>query len=396
MDLVEGFVDDGCKRTSEIADHVQVWMLKGVYKKWKQPVAYTFCKSTTAAADIVRNFKTIVRRTTECGLQIIASICDQGTTNVKAIHMLVEESRRAIIRTGERDCENVIIIGNTKVIPIFDPPHLLKSLRNNLLTKPLKFTKDGMQRIAKWSHIVDAYNIDISMGDLRIMPKLFMLHVIPNKIKKMKVSLCTQVFSASVAAGVFHYSNNEKYMQLYTEGKDTAHLCRFLDKLFDTINGGEVLRNLGFQYFSTRMFNQDFLENFFGQVRQFGCRNTNPTCSCFIPYFKSLLIGNFATLHSKGSNCEDDRSEGPLITLKQFLTSVKQEVDRPSPTEVFLLPPELIHSEVNIDALSYIGEYVAKKVQPFCNSCSACYHNIMYREDTPSNKFIVLNMKDVH
>ncbi|KAK2577557.1 hypothetical protein KPH14_012902, partial [Odynerus spinipes] len=30
-DSVEGFVDDGFKKNSEIADHVMVWMLKGIY-----------------------------------------------------------------------------------------------------------------------------------------------------------------------------------------------------------------------------------------------------------------------------------------------------------------------------------------------------------------------------
>lgn len=33
-------------------------------------------------------------------------------------------------------------------------PHLLKCTKNNLITKNLKFSTNGMQRVATWEHLV--------------------------------------------------------------------------------------------------------------------------------------------------------------------------------------------------------------------------------------------------
>jgi hypothetical protein len=41
FDCIEGFEDLGShSRTSNIANHALVFMLHGLHKKWKQPVAY--------------------------------------------------------------------------------------------------------------------------------------------------------------------------------------------------------------------------------------------------------------------------------------------------------------------------------------------------------------------
>ena len=44
QDYVVGLEDDGSQRTEKIADHVMVFMLRGIFKRWKQPVAFSFCK----------------------------------------------------------------------------------------------------------------------------------------------------------------------------------------------------------------------------------------------------------------------------------------------------------------------------------------------------------------
>lgn len=46
-----------------------------------------------------------------------------------------------------------------------------------------------------------AYEIDIRNNTInRMLPKITEEHVIPNKIKKMKVKCATQIFSRSVSA----------------------------------------------------------------------------------------------------------------------------------------------------------------------------------------------------
>ncbi|KAL5241326.1 hypothetical protein ACI65C_008736 [Semiaphis heraclei] len=46
-DLMLGFENFGKTVTNKFADHVLVFMIKGVSKKWKQPYAYYFCQGTT-------------------------------------------------------------------------------------------------------------------------------------------------------------------------------------------------------------------------------------------------------------------------------------------------------------------------------------------------------------
>ena len=86
-DIIEGFVDDGYDREMEIADHVIVWIIKGIYdnQPWKQPIAFSFCKGSTPCTTLIRTYKDIVTELQNVGLIVVASICDQGSSNTKAI-----------------------------------------------------------------------------------------------------------------------------------------------------------------------------------------------------------------------------------------------------------------------------------------------------------------------
>lgn len=66
---------------------------------------------------------------------------------------------------------------------IYDPPHLIKGLRNNFITKNITYRNN----ISKWSDIVDVYTTDCNHAQMRLLHKLNDEHVIPEKIKKMKV-----------------------------------------------------------------------------------------------------------------------------------------------------------------------------------------------------------------
>ena len=62
---------------------------------------------------------------------------------------LQETRRRAFLENEEENEEIVIRIGDHKVIPLFDPPHRLKSMRDYLLTKDLLYAdKEDLERRA--------------------------------------------------------------------------------------------------------------------------------------------------------------------------------------------------------------------------------------------------------
>lgn len=60
-DLVIGFVNNGRETKQEFADHAQVFMIRGLIRKYKQPVAYTFSQSATKGPELAVQIKTICR-----------------------------------------------------------------------------------------------------------------------------------------------------------------------------------------------------------------------------------------------------------------------------------------------------------------------------------------------
>ena len=62
--------------------------------------------------------------------------------------------------------------GNKQVFVFYDPPHLLKNVRNNLKKADLRVG----EKIVSWQHIVDFYNID-KMQMIQMAPKLKERHI---------------------------------------------------------------------------------------------------------------------------------------------------------------------------------------------------------------------------
>lgn len=76
-------------------------------------------------------------------------------------------------------------------------------MRNNLLTGQAKFcwkSTDHGEQLASWSDIIELYEKDVGDADFRMLNKLTESHVYPAKMRKMKVSVATQVFSHHVSS----------------------------------------------------------------------------------------------------------------------------------------------------------------------------------------------------
>ncbi|CAG9124738.1 unnamed protein product [Plutella xylostella] len=150
---------------------------------------------------------------TDTGLTPIALISDQGSSFQSAINSLLDDTKRDQLCAGEIVDETIHLNGASLSV-FFDPPHLLKGIRNNLLTKDMLF--EGKR--VTWNDIVDVYNADCKHGESRILHKLTDQHVIP-----------------------------EKNEALYPDGKpvsktmkNTAAAVSFIDDLFDSVNGAST------------------------------------------------------------------------------------------------------------------------------------------------------------
>lgn len=188
----------------KFSNHVLVFMLRGIVKKWKQPYAYYFYNSTTKTSDLVSYLKIVITSVNKTGLNIVATVCDQGGPNRAAINFLMTETRNrySVYSVLNKEKTNLgFEIEGKEIIPIYDPPHLLKGIRNNLFTKDVIFTLDGTTYTASWDHIVAVYEHDKQNEEfeLRTVVKLNDNHINIER-SKMKVSNAAQVFSHKVAS----------------------------------------------------------------------------------------------------------------------------------------------------------------------------------------------------
>lgn len=200
-DQIEGFQNCGEGQSAKFADHVMVFMLRGLHKKWKQPVAHFFTEYGMSAADLQRNIKDVISACQKIGLHVVATVCDQMSSNVKAITNLRKYSREKALRRGEEYRSVGFQINEEEVIPLFDPPHLIKGLRNNLLEHDVSFKwKDDVMKTGSWKDIRRLYELDEGDFDTKMLNHLTDAHIIPEKMKKMKVKIATQVLSRRVSS----------------------------------------------------------------------------------------------------------------------------------------------------------------------------------------------------
>lgn len=216
-DEIEGFVDMGTNhKTNIIADHGLVFMVKGITRKWKQALGYVFTSGSVNTIDLVRLLKDVIKKCHAAGLNIIATVCDQGASNQAAINYLINDSLMKQSRSGQENDVRFFKVNGRKVIPLYDPPHLIKGIRNNLLQRNLIWKKPETLLTAKWSDVELAYKIDNASGELRVMPKLTENHVNRHKLKKMKVACATQVLSHSVSSVMAVFARSGTYFNKIT------------------------------------------------------------------------------------------------------------------------------------------------------------------------------------
>lgn len=150
-----GFVTNGQETVPEYADHAQVFMVRGLIKNYKQPVAYTFSQAATKGPELAKQLKMVLIELQDAGPNVVATLCDQGTNNTNCIKYLLQEARGILLRKGKKARDNIILVNNQEIIPLYDPPHLMKCIRNNLISKHLKYVKNNNIKISKWEH----YNV---------------------------------------------------------------------------------------------------------------------------------------------------------------------------------------------------------------------------------------------
>lgn len=88
QDKIIDFEDFGDKRTSNFADYVLVFMVRGMKSGTKMPISYYHAHSSTIWEQLMKCIKENIKAVAQTGLQIVLTICDQGASNCKALREL--------------------------------------------------------------------------------------------------------------------------------------------------------------------------------------------------------------------------------------------------------------------------------------------------------------------
>ncbi|XP_060801325.1 transposable element P transposase isoform X2 [Amyelois transitella] len=228
-DSLEGF---STNKTTEFADHALVFMIKGIKSNFKQPVAYYFTTKLNKL-ELKTVIKEVIINCQNAGLIVINTVCDQSTVNVSAISDMVSDTKALFLKNGKEWRHDVIRVNKRNIIPLYDVPHLIKGIRNNLLNKDMSYEVDNEIYVVKWEYFQKLYAADTSYGELRLLDKITEEHINPEKINKMRVKCATQIFSHSVAVAAEHLTGRGN---LPIECKQLIKITLLLDNLFDSLN----------------------------------------------------------------------------------------------------------------------------------------------------------------
>ncbi|TGZ43804.1 Uncharacterized protein DBV15_12703 [Temnothorax longispinosus] len=132
-------------------------------------------------------------------------------------------------------------LNSMKIFYFFDMPHLMKAVRNNMITH--NFIYDD--QYVSWQHIKHFYEQD-KIRNLRLAPKLTKEHIYPNNWQKMRVKYAMQVLSATLVAALKTYIS----FGALGEAMGTANFISDFDKLFDIFNSSKL--------FNAKEFNKPF------------------------------------------------------------------------------------------------------------------------------------------
>jgi hypothetical protein len=184
--------------------------------------------------------------------------------------------------------------------------------------------------------------------------------------------------------------------RMYFQKEGTSEKCippslkNFIFTLEGFVDLTKMIISKDIEYFFTRSFNQDPLENYFGQIRQHRGRNVNPTSEQFASSYKSLLIRNIAGYHSVSANCEKT-FENSLFTLENLIKSGRNfertivdgiQTENPAIYQyISKMSDDYFERPLGKATMGYIAGFVGKKVlKKF--SCEFCKIHILKTEQT--------------
>ncbi len=221
-DRVEGFEDFGKgQRTPYVANYTSAFMVRGLFTKWKQLFGYCFTSGPIPHVRLQSMLLDGIRELRKAGMECLVFICDQGSGN-----------RAMLTRLGVTKEQPFFSVDGIRVFCLWDPPHLIKNIRNNW--RHHGFALDGDE--ITWGILEDLYAYD-SRQEIRLCCRLTKKHVHLPPFASMRVRFATQVLSHSVAVGIKTLADIKGLTgQRQRNFLAAARFCENFNGLFDCFN----------------------------------------------------------------------------------------------------------------------------------------------------------------
>ncbi|KAF0753135.1 Uncharacterized protein FWK35_00012468, partial [Aphis craccivora] len=169
----------------------------------------------------------------------------------------------------------VVDINGKQICLIYDVPHIIKSLRNNVLNGDIEI---GKKKIC-FQDIKDTFPIDVNSKTACSMPKIT-THLYPNTCKSVSASIRICIATGELTS-------------------DTAEFVMQINNTFDVLNS----KTLYDKNPNSRPLRS--LENLFSIMRQKNGYNRNPTSRMFRSCYANICTFSLMKC-SELCNCEDD------------------------------------------------------------------------------------------
>ena len=231
LDVVEGLCDSG-NGPRVLANHALGFMIRGIVDKWKQALGYFLSSGPMKGAEMKTLVIDCIQKLKAIGLTVIVVVGDQGSNNRNLFEKQLGVSLSAPF----------FMVDEQKVFVMYDPPHLLKNIRNNLKNHGYTWEDKSIE----WKYLEEFFKKDsANKTGIRMAPKSTALHFSLAMFNSLSVPKAAQVLSHTVAAGMTAMA---RWNVLPEDASDTAQFAEDMDQLFNAfnsrvVNSGAVMRH---------------------------------------------------------------------------------------------------------------------------------------------------------
>ncbi|KAL7726161.1 hypothetical protein ACLKA6_002663 [Drosophila palustris] len=192
----------------EPSNYVQLAIVRGLIKSWKQPVFFDF--STRMDVDTLHS---IINKLHKRGYPEVAIVSDLGSGNQRLWRELgISETKTWFSHPADE---------NSKIFVFSDTPHLIKLVRNHYVDSGLVINGNRLTKTTVQQTISHCAKSDVS-----ILFKITDNHINIGSLAKQRVKLATQLFSNTTSSSI---------RRCYALGYDVENACETAD-LFKILN----------------------------------------------------------------------------------------------------------------------------------------------------------------